>query len=256
MKVHEFQTRKGLLEQLELDGVRGHAADAIVAETAPYRHAMRVAKAREAALEAAEQLFGEDIRAGAEALRDCSDEPDAYGVGYVAAKLAAHAALLCLLDCAGHGGRDGVEGLSTSRLPCFRGLGKGRKQASDGGAWTAAIREAADRLLPGARVYAPDGAVGLGLCNAEGSITVRPQTLVDAGLAPQAMTVAREGLRLACGLEPWLVESGIVFAGVDREYTGTGMPPAEAWAELVNGLASCCEADVPEPGDAADHVEV
>jgi NADH-quinone oxidoreductase subunit L len=37
------------------------------------------------------------------------------------------------------GGRDGVEGSATARHPAFASCGKGRKQASDGGAWTAAM---------------------------------------------------------------------------------------------------------------------
>lgn len=46
---------------------------------------------------------------------------------------------LCKLDEAGVGGTHDAEGRASARLPLFRKLGKGRKHASDGPAWSAAI---------------------------------------------------------------------------------------------------------------------
>jgi len=46
---------------------------------------------------------------------------------------------LCKLDEAGVGGTHDAEGRASARLPIFRKLGKGRKHASDGPAWSAAI---------------------------------------------------------------------------------------------------------------------
>jgi hypothetical protein len=42
-----------------------------------------------------------------------------------------------------HGGECWDPGSGTTRHPAFRGLGSGRRHASDGGAWTRAIRDAA-----------------------------------------------------------------------------------------------------------------
>jgi hypothetical protein len=47
------------------------------------------------------------------------------------------------LELQGIGGVDGIEGRATARMSWAKGLGKGRKQACDGDAWTAAIAEAA-----------------------------------------------------------------------------------------------------------------
>jgi hypothetical protein len=52
-----------------------------------------------------------------------------------------------ILDVVGTGGRLDLEGKSTARIPSLRGLGKGRKNATDGGAWDSAIGEATLRAL-------------------------------------------------------------------------------------------------------------
>lgn len=48
-----------------------------------------------------------------------------------------------VLDDLGVGGTRGLEGAGTTRIGLFRSLGKGRKHANDGAAWTAAIQQAA-----------------------------------------------------------------------------------------------------------------
>lgn len=53
---------------------------------------------------------------------------------------------LALADQFGVGGRADTEGHGTDRIPALAEFGKGRKQASDGGAWSAAIKEAWEGL--------------------------------------------------------------------------------------------------------------
>jgi hypothetical protein len=60
------------------------------------------------------------------------------------------------------------------------------------------------------------------------------------------MTVAREGLRRACGLEPWHPDLPIRIEG-EEDWNGIGMRPAEAWAELVNQLAAPPETEPVTP---------
>jgi hypothetical protein len=56
---------------------------------------------------------------------------------------------ICALEAGGVGGPGGYSGDSTSRMSWAASLGKGRKQATDGQAWTAAITAAGHNLLPG-----------------------------------------------------------------------------------------------------------
>jgi len=88
--------------------IQGAAAELLAKGQAPERHAWRVKEA-EAAAQAA--------------------EPERWR-GLIA------------LEMFGLGGTQGIEGAGTGRLPAFRRLGKGRKAASDGPVWTAALKEA------------------------------------------------------------------------------------------------------------------
>lgn len=58
-------------------------------------------------------------------------------------------AIMALEASDGVGGPGGYAGGSTDRMAFARGLGKGRRQATDGSAWTAAITTASYELLPG-----------------------------------------------------------------------------------------------------------
>jgi hypothetical protein len=103
----------------------------------------RVADAKQFAVNAAKKYVYEQEnqsygRSELDKLLEPEDHEDTWTL--------AQAAGLCLLDQIGVGGNDGVSGAGTTRLPCFAECGKGRKQASDGGAWDAAI-EAAEREL-------------------------------------------------------------------------------------------------------------
>lgn len=96
-------------------GVTGAAADVLVRLGAPARHAARV-----------------------EFVRSLGDDCDVVAWS--------------LLDAVGVGGHAGLGGAATARHPALAGCGKGRKQASDGGAWDAAIRAAAELKRAGRRV--------------------------------------------------------------------------------------------------------
>lgn len=124
------RTREDDERRFEDAGLRGAALDLALDATAPARHASRVQAAMEAALARADEIphgdFEERVWATARLL---------------------YAAIFCFLDWAGWGGPKGIGGHATGRVPCFRRLGKGRKQARDGSAWSAAIAEAARELI-------------------------------------------------------------------------------------------------------------
>lgn len=105
------------------------AADLAVKATAPARHRTRVEATYRAAL-----AWGEDVTHD-------PDRGDPVQHGHL------HAALLLALDAIGEGGD--VEGGSeptSARLTAFARLGKGRRGASDGGAWMAASACAFERI--------------------------------------------------------------------------------------------------------------
>lgn len=118
MNIRELGRRDDAEAALREQGVEGAAAEFLLRRSASDRHAMRVAKVREAVREAL---------------------PTAHLGGGEADALV----FLTTLDAVGVGGPQGVGGDATARVPAFAGLGKGRKQASDGPAWTAAIEAAA-----------------------------------------------------------------------------------------------------------------
>lgn len=123
----EIVTRRDLLRILAESGVDpdGPAAAALARDTAPHRHAWRVAQTRQAAW------------AAASAALEC-------GGGWQYTTLCA--AGIIAADMVGVGGPTDSEGLSTDRLPCLA-LGAGRKQAADGGAWMSAAEVAMQQLL-------------------------------------------------------------------------------------------------------------
>lgn len=111
-------------------GLQGEALDVFVRAGASLRHEHRIKLAQDA------------IRAFAGSTAVQGD-----GTTTPEQRISAAAAVLYTLDTCGVGGHHGtgMDG-GTTRHPAFAGLGKGRKQATDGAAWTAAI-EAAARLL-------------------------------------------------------------------------------------------------------------
>jgi hypothetical protein len=188
INARSFTTAKALREALYGLNITGAAADAILKETAQARAEARIEQAKAAALAAASAIY-----AGA----------------FTDAERAALASAICRLDYVGVGGTDGCTGEATTRLEPFRTLGSGRKNARDGAAWTAAIREAGYRLAYVARLQAtPSGRIEVWTCSdapgggrelsthqANLCVTLLP----DAWL-PWMRTLAREGLRRAAGI--------------------------------------------------------
>lgn len=162
-------------------GIEGAALDALLRETALQRHKARVAMA----LKCAESYYLEALKLSAD---EVSPET-----------LAAGAASVLWADMAGVGGRDGVEGHATRRHPAFAQCGKGRKQATDGPAWSAAILDAA-RVTPG--VFRAVDA-GLHFFTRDNGVDTASVPCDPQVPEEWQMTVAREGLRLAAGLPRW-----------------------------------------------------
>jgi len=97
-------------------------------------------------------------------------------------------------DAVGVGGHDGLTGDGTVRVPSLAGLGKGRKQARDGRAWTAAIAQAR-AALETALGETPTWEVG-----PEGTLTARSGSTVVSCKGPEIppawrMVIARRAIR-------------------------------------------------------------
>lgn len=128
-------------------GLCDEAVEAVRAATAEARAEERAQQA----IVAAVTVVGGDPDLVLEALyalrHDLSDEARAERVAPVRAIVRA-AGALCAIEATAGGGRYRVSGPApTCRAPWARSLGKGRRQASDGDAWTAAIAQAGASLL-------------------------------------------------------------------------------------------------------------
>lgn len=180
------QLASDLRETLDKAGITGHAAEAVLKETAHIRHKWRVSRAAQAALAwVHEHLTSE---------------------AHLAPK---HAIMLCMVDVFGVGGWCDCTGHGTDRVRPFRYLGKGRKQASDGAAWSAAIRHAADELAQESGIvplgwYCTASEIGVQFRN-RSSVGETPPVawsidfFVQRKLLPWARAIARLGLRQSLG---------------------------------------------------------
>jgi len=118
-------------------GLTGEALDLFVKAGAHRRHEMRVKIAQDTLMAVGRAAIP-------------PEEFKANGAGVRLDALATRLAILAgKLDGGGVGGRFGCGGDATKRMPGLHQLGKGRKRASDGDAWTAAIEEAVTALLRG-----------------------------------------------------------------------------------------------------------
>jgi hypothetical protein len=180
-----LRTRRDWAEQLLLAaGVEGHALEAVLNESAHLRHAHRVKLARQAA----EDYYLEQAKLTRDDLT-----PETLNV---------HVAIIVYLDICGIGGHfGGVTGSSTIRHPAFERCGKGRKRATDGEAWNSAIDDLTitDNIRFAYRFTAHE----------DGHMSFRATTVdvsVESVHGPAAwrLTLAREGLRRAAGLEPMI----------------------------------------------------
>ena len=150
------------------------------------------------------------------------------------------------LDEIGVGGPQGLGGESTERISCFASLGKGRKQAGDGPAWSAAIRASLAAGLHGGKLFfSPvEGELEVevlgGASNADG-VNVRVP-MNEAGLARWVAAAAGLGLAaqvcgnaFPAGKIQQLAEAGIVFAGVKED------APANAWAAVYDAATRAAQ---------------
>lgn len=118
------QARRWELRQLH---ITGPAAEMILRREAPLRHEERTRRV----LEVAKEYVRERVVPFPD--RPCDD---------------ALAAASFAVDLVGVGGSEDLEGTASERLPIFESLGKGRKQAVDGPAWTAAMTSALRSVFP------------------------------------------------------------------------------------------------------------
>lgn len=233
-------TRQSREEELEQKGVTGAALECLLAETTQERHRSRVAYARWVAEEYYLNVAKLD-----------RDE-----VTHDTLTLMAGAILWA--DVIGIGGRDGVEGAATARHPAFTGCGKGRKQAMDGGAWSAAIFKAA-RMCGGrfrvVDVATADGDTVVGRSILLYVIEDGGDVSVDDTLAPApwVYSILREGLRRAAGLRSLPPDREYVTRfGWHSEVPFDAPPESLAgWAKLVNE-ATPVEPQVPVTASVSD----
>ena len=151
----EIPTRKAAAATLEKAGITGLAADLLLRESAPTRHAARVLATLAAACLA--DLDGDPdfaVPAAEGAARALMAWATAGGLGPVPDHALSENDLceawaMLSLDLGGVGGHGGYSGDGTARHPLFTRVGKGRKHASDGGAWLSAAKEA-QGILAGA----------------------------------------------------------------------------------------------------------
>lgn len=123
----EGPTRAARARELEAAGVTGAAQELVLDRSAVERHLARTSFVLTAATAYVVHVNG------GEPLGDSSVD--------------GRVALLLALEIAGVGGADGIEGKGTARARWAEGFGKGRKQASDGPAWQAALAAAAEPLV-------------------------------------------------------------------------------------------------------------
>lgn len=211
--------RAGTAARARYDGEKlnlpGDALDLFVKAGAHARHQARVAEARECLIREASRII-------------CS-RPEGPPVGGDCRETWAIAIVLGLLDGVGIGGRFGA-GLgcaSTTRLSCLRALGKGRRQASDGNAWTSAIRQAV-----------------FGLANEIGANKVRPSVHDEYRWAVYTTeTVYNFNLPDDAYTRPWEHAAAkraiLLLGGYEvRPYDWTIMDPlledAQAWQVMMN----------------------
>lgn len=135
------ETAAALRERLEAADAPPGAVEAAIRYTAPQRHRWRTSRALEAALVAA----GADAAGAAQAAERYA-KGDLDWHCSVQRRDRARAWALLALEAVGLGGRAGLEGLATDRPDWCAGLGKGRRNASDGAAWTAALADARHAL--------------------------------------------------------------------------------------------------------------
>jgi hypothetical protein len=220
MELRKVSTASELRSLLSAQGLPNHAIECLVEETAAARHEGRV----QAAIVAARKYVRETL--------DVVDDPEV--------RVEFEAAAVLIADTFGVGGHADVTGAATSRHPGLEGLGKGRKQATDGDAWSAAIREAGMRILRAIesrgewsiRAYPIEGSpvVALWCEDSTGNHLASGSFGLDVIGQRWCNTVVREGLRRAYGLGGWFELAPISFSGEPL-----------AWAKAVDSVHEAIE---------------
>lgn len=205
-----MKTRKAQGNLYAAFGVQGDALEALLRETAAHRHEARV----QAAILAAEDYYLATVHLDRD---EVSKETLRL---YTAAILAA--------DTIGVGGKEDVEGAGTDRHPAFINCGKGRKHATDGPAWSAAIMAAYRRLCNEAGcsiAFAPGQLGGVVIVDESGEAGLHEQFIPVRWM----YAIAREGLRRAAGLNGVLFQPLVAMKTVNR---------LAQWASAVNEIAA------------------
>lgn len=218
-----IMTRRDYAAELLQRGVTGAALEALLSETAQERHRSRVAYAK---------WVAEEFYLASANLRREEVSKDV---------LTLFAGAILRADIVGIGGRCGVEGMSTARHPAFAGCGKGRKHATDGAAWSAAIRDAAHQCGGCFCVNIDiDGRVLLAFAREElinNEWRLCDDVIIDETVlpGPWMLSICREGLRRAAGVRPHS-ESGVVGW---HSFCPIEAPPETLanWAQLVNQVS-------------------
>jgi hypothetical protein len=190
-RIEKMETAREVREYLEGMNLSQCAVEALVRDTAPCRARWRCDQVQWTVREHVASLCS-------------SDSPDRayYRDGLPLA--------ICILlaDIIGVGGRDDCEGLSSDRHPGLTGLGKGRKQATDGPAWSEAVREAVREMT--LEVSRKTGAVCLCFIPTQDRVSLsclsddgddHHLAWADSVVHPRWMrSIIREGLRVSAGI--------------------------------------------------------
>ena len=230
-------TWKQLRESLP-KGIDGEAAEFIRRQTAGERHTARVGETARAALRKANEVLRDTHKP--------ASDPDIFAVAsgqwrayarsanhlyrretdcHLAPAHALVASVLCAIEVSGTGGPGDMGGDSraTVRADWAQSLGKGRSQASDGPAWTAAIGEAGQAL----RCTVTE-ACSVGLYEIPDSLDEESILILIA--SPQALSATR--VRLLVQLSNWRVSL--------PERNGFGEKELASWAATFNEIERLC----------------
>jgi len=226
MTIATAPTRREARDLAKDAGLTGPAADFAVRIGAPVRHVRRTAIAREA-LDAAAAAAG-------------------Y-TGYTGVAALLYSLILCYAELAGSGGERGMGGgrAGTARMSWARGLGKGRRHATDGGAWTAAIEAAAREVAADLKkvgaslplVLCPSDAplgVGVGFEAPDGRLYMASWLVAEDDLG-FARAIAARGLAEACGavLEEHPIDDLILLRGIPRT---DELSDILGWGKMFNAI--------------------
>ena len=127
------------------------------------------------------------------------------------ATLSAYAKALCFAEWHGlYGGSTRKPGTGTTRHPAFRFLGKGRRHATDGAAWTAAIAAVAAESHADVTVD-PDGRLAIAVFD-DGAVAYVP-----VGVLLATEPEARKNLALHAAKRGWRCMSQRLLAAAAKE---------------------------------------